>query len=211
MDYHHGVQGKQFDTSLINETTATTQPKAAPAEFDPICYPSEPHALETPLQAILSAQHARNRADFLFVLAKNIRSKSLLDDDKKTLRHMEMAIMDGNLPAFESIVRGLPHSQRADLLAEASSDLNHAGYEVFQMPAASTINGNEVGNDNFVVCVRRGDTVVEVHTSDTQESTAEISTAESNQKEVDARQAFERQANEAIRQCYQSEVLDFSP
>lgn len=210
MDYHHGVQGKQIDTALKNGTTSAAPPAIEPVEFDPICYPSEAHALETPAQAIISAQHAHNRADFLFILAKNIRSKSLLDDDKKVLRHMELAIMDGNLSAFENIVRELPNSRRADLLAEASSDLNHAGYEIFQMPAASTVNGDDVGNDYFVVCVRRGDTMVEVHTSDSQESTAEISNAESK-REVDPKQAFERQANEAIRQCYQSEVMDFSP
>lgn len=169
----------------------------------------------------MTAYHESNRAELIFELAKNVRRSNLSDLDKRSLRHMERSLIDGDLSSFENIVRQLPDNQRGQLLARAADDLEPLGYDIFQVRAASKDQGGTVGEHDFVVSVRRGNTIVEVH-SDAKVPSAtiqspdarympraaasdsmpfpKVGTPEYTARETVAKSALEQMANEAVTQ-----------
>lgn len=152
-------------------------------DFSPSEEYEELHRLDPIALHAWKVEHENHRAELIMQLAKNIRTKTIADEDKRSLRRLEMYIVDGDLPSFELAVKELADDRRPELLAEVSRDMAPYGYQI-QMQSEDV---------DYVVSVRRGDKSIDINCAVSEEGTVIDFTPTSETRVV-----FEKMADAGI-------------
>lgn len=152
-------------------------------DFSPSEEYEELHRLDPIALHAWKVEHENHRAELIMELAKNIRRKNISDEDKRSLRRLEMYIVDGDLPSFELAVKEIADDRRAELLAEVSKDMASYGYQI-QMQSEDV---------DYVVSVRRGDKSIDINCAVSEEGTVIDFTPTSETRVV-----FEKMADAGI-------------
>lgn len=177
-----------FDPNLSHPDIIEEGQLLGTMDFSPSEDYEELHRLDPLALHAWKVEHENHRAELIMRLAKNIRNKNLSDEDKRSLRRLEMYILDGDLPSFELAVKEVSEDRRAALLAEVAQDMAPIGYVIEHRLDSGA-------QDGFVVSVRRGDKGIEVNCAP---QTDEEAASESTSGASETRIVFEKMADAGI-------------